>query len=149
MAIAVNGNVLENETFWGMKNQTALSSRAEISTIYSSRDESFGFSRLRRRRETPMRSEPRAPSLKTTKWRKSSHLLHGAYYSVYLSLGCKEDGGRGGDGGQFLKAPQRLARQMNSFSMAPSTCQKAAVCVTRVRWSTQNRKQNSSRSSAS
>ena len=47
---------------------------------------------------------------------------------------------------QFLKAPQRLALQMNSFSMAPSTCQKAAVWVTRVRWFTQNRKQNSSRS---
>lgn len=28
---------------------------------------------------------------------------------------------------QFLKAPQRLARLMNSLSIAPSTCQKAAV----------------------
>lgn len=47
---------------------------------------------------------------------------------------------------QFLKAPQRLALQMNSLSMLPSICQKAAVCVTSVRWFTQNLKQNSSRS---
>lgn len=48
--------------------------------------------------------------------------------------------------GQFLKAPQRLARQKKSFSRFPSTCQKAAVCVTPVRWFTQNLKQNCSRS---
>lgn len=48
--------------------------------------------------------------------------------------------------GQFLKAPQRLARQKKSFSRFPSTCQKAAVCVTPVRWLTQNLKQNCSRS---
>lgn len=47
---------------------------------------------------------------------------------------------------QFLKAPQRLALQMNSLSMLPSICQKAAVWVTSVRWFTQNLKQNSSRS---
>lgn len=48
--------------------------------------------------------------------------------------------------GQFLKAPQRLARQKKSLSRFPSTCQKAAVCVTPVRWFTQNLKQNCSRS---
>ena len=47
---------------------------------------------------------------------------------------------------QFLKDPQRLALQMNSLSMLPSICQKAAVWVTAVRWFTQNLKQNSSRS---
>lgn len=47
---------------------------------------------------------------------------------------------------QFLKAPQWLALQINSFSMLPSICQNAAVCVTSVKWFTQNLKQNSSRS---
>lgn len=51
-----------------------------------------------------------------------------------------------GGQGQFLKAPQRLALQMKSLSRLPSICQKAAVCVTSVRWFTQNLKQNSSRS---
>lgn len=35
--------------------------------------------------------------------------------------------------GQFLKAPQRLARHMKSLSRLPSICQKAAVWVTSVR----------------
>lgn len=48
--------------------------------------------------------------------------------------------------GQFLKAPQRLARHMKSLSRLPSICQKAGVWVTSVRWFTQNLKQNSSRS---
>lgn len=48
--------------------------------------------------------------------------------------------------GQFLKAPQRLARQMKSLSRLPSICQKAVVWVTCVRWLMQNLKQNSSKS---
>lgn len=48
--------------------------------------------------------------------------------------------------GQFLNAPQRLARQMKSLSRLPSICQKAAVWVTCVRWLMQNLKQNSSKS---
>lgn len=47
---------------------------------------------------------------------------------------------------QFLKAPHLLALPMNSFSREPSICQNAAVCVTSVKWLTQNLKQNSSKS---
>lgn len=47
---------------------------------------------------------------------------------------------------QFLKAPHLLALAMNSFSRGPSICQNAVVCVTSVKWLTQNLKQNSSKS---
>lgn len=47
---------------------------------------------------------------------------------------------------QFLKAPQWLALWMNSFSMVPSTCQKASDWDTLVKLLMQKRKQKPSKS---